>query len=418
MQSLLESCKAEIDAFVEQRDDFLMLLAVTDMEAPIALQLVRDVEQANETDAFLLFADDFVAAQPYVDVLVERLREHRELACQWLVEQGREPLPEPPAALGDYRRDPVKRLAAAMRYAVDILPRGGGHRLIWTMVPQNVADMDAWHEFVDAFAPRQGLRPGLRGLRLLCRTVPDCKQAYPELVGAPRVRLRGLDLRQNKLEAAMAEDVEDESRSDEQRMQALLSLALFDYAFGRQLDALNKLKLLLGYYQGTGDDMMQAFVMNAVGDVYHRGGELDNAQHWYECALPPIIAAKDPVVFHTVVRNLGDVAFAKGEYAVASQHFGSAAELADKGLNAEGRVRDLEARGLSLEKIGSAEEAVESWETAAVLARHVAQPSLPSPLLRPILEHLSRGYRANGDGTRLADVRRELATLDGGSEPA
>ena len=407
MQKLIDTFKAQIDDFIEQRSDFLMLLGCSQLEAPIALKIIQDIEQQNNTDVFLLFADDFIALQPYVDVAIERLREQYQLANAWLAEQGHAALPAMPTTLDDPHRPPLRRLAEAMQYARALVPREGGHRLVWAMLPQHIHDPEAWHAMVNAFAPHQGIRPGMQGIRLLFRAAPDCESAYPVLFAAPRVRMNTLDLSQDKLEDSLAQDAEDESKPADQRMQALLKLALFDAAYNRKIPALSKFKILLGYYQGSTDYKMQAFTMNSIGDVYKRNDQLDRAQYWYECALPPIIEAKDPVIFHTIVRNLGDVAYAQQDYPLAEQHYSYADQLADKMLDPEGKIRDLEARGLSQEQQGAYDRALASWELAAQLARHIEQ----APLLHIMLDHLERGYRKTTNFAKAAAVKTEQQQL-------
>src|SRR5262249_32983803 len=141
--------------------------------------------------------------------------------------------------------------------------------------------------------------------------------AAKRLAGAPRVRRAGVDFSPAAIEASTAQDVEDEGLPIEQRMQALLTLACLDSAHGRVEAATPKFDMLLGYYQQTSNHALQAFVLNAFGDMERRRGDLDRAQHWYECASPPAVESRSPVVLATVTKNLGDLAYERGQYAVA-----------------------------------------------------------------------------------------------------
>lgn len=407
MQTLLEQFKECIRAFVEQSEDFLLLVRCTDNEAAIALKLLRDFDQENGSDVTLPFADDFVALEPYVAVAVERLREQRRLACDWLAEQNREPLPSPPATLSDHQRPPLRRLAEAMRYARSLLPSEGGHRLVWAMIPPRIADRASYRELVSAFSPQQGLRPAMQGLRLIFRDPTADAAPDSELAALPRVRIIRLDLSPAVLEQALVDEVEDEDQPEPRRMQSLLSLALLDSAHNRRTDAFAKFRVLLGYYQHTGDRQMQGFVMNAVGNVYQREGRLDRAQEWYECALEPAIESQDVRTFHGAVRNLADIAYQQGDYALAEQHFASAEQLSTRLLDSEAKAHDLEWRGLSQERQGAYERATGSWEDAATLCRAIG---LVTPL-KANLEHLARGYRHLGRLDRLAAVRAEIEQL-------
>src|SRR5215207_8480210 len=112
MQRLVDGLRGRMEGFVEQRDDLLLLLGCSDDDAALAAKVISDAEQANGTDVFLIFTDDFVLADPYVAVLGERLREEHRVACAALREEGREPLPPPPPALFDETQPPSSRLYA------------------------------------------------------------------------------------------------------------------------------------------------------------------------------------------------------------------------------------------------------------------------------------------------------------------
>ena len=96
MRKLIEKIQNGLENFIEQRDNLVMIVSCDDNDAPLVLKIVSDLEQADATDVYLLFADDFVAPDPYVSVTIERLREQHKIANEWLVEQGRKPLPPIP----------------------------------------------------------------------------------------------------------------------------------------------------------------------------------------------------------------------------------------------------------------------------------------------------------------------------------
>jgi len=211
------------------------------------------------------------------------------------------------------------------------------------------------------------------------------------------------------MQAALRDGAADEGAPVEERMQALLSLAVLDYAHNRAADAVARFNHLLGYYQHTGNTVMQAFVLNGLGDVARRQGDADGARHWYECAVPPAIEGGDPIVLSGVVRNLGEAAYQRRQYAEAEQYFDHLHRLTAVTLDADGKARALEWRGLSQEKQGDPTRAAESWETAAEFCRKSWAPGL-----RPNLEHLARVYQQQRRGDRLAAVQAELRALNRG----
>jgi tetratricopeptide (TPR) repeat protein len=407
MRRLLARLHAQIEGFIEQRDDLILIAACSADDLPLAMKVVGDVEQASASDVFLLFTDPFVQPGPFVSVAVERLREQHRMACEALAEEGRDPLPPPPASLSDATRPPADRLRAAMDFARSLLPRGGGHRLVWAMFPQEIRDRRSYTGLISSFVPREGVSPWMRGLRLIFRDEADAAQHAPEWAKAPRVRVARMDLGPDAIAASLDEDVNDEGLPAEQRMQSLLSRACLDAAHGRTDAAVTKYTILLGYYQQTRNLTMQAFVLNGLGDIHRRKGDLDRAQHWYECAATPAAESKAPPVLATVARNLGDLAYQRKRYGEAEQYYDGCDKLAAHMLDPEGKARALEWRGLSQYEQGTIDRAIASWEAAAQLCRNVELPTF----LKANLEHLRRTYRQRQMRDKLAAVEAELRDL-------
>lgn len=407
MRRLLEGVRNGFREFVEQRDDLIALLACNDDDAPVAVKILGDLEQSADTDVFLLFADDFIAASPYVSVVVERLAEQHRLACQWAAEQGRAPLPQMPPDLFDDAQPPAHRLFDAVAFARSLVPERGGHRLVWAMCPSRMADPEAYLDLARTFLPRNGVEPWMRGLRLIFRTGSDVDSTAPDVVQGARVRMLPVDFGPAALQGSLQDEAEDEELPEDERMQSVLSLALLDASHDRTTDAAKKFESLLSYYQRTGNVAMQAFVINAFGDVYRKAGDLEGARDWYECAAVPAADAHDTLILSMVVRNLGDVAYERGKFEEAESYFDGLDQLAAHLLQPEAKVSALEWRGLSQEQQGAYDAAIESWEGAATLSRNIGLPAL----LRANLQHLQRAFQATSSGGRLAEVNAELRKL-------
>jgi tetratricopeptide (TPR) repeat protein len=408
MLGLLERTRAALRAFIEQRDDLLAIVSCHDSDTAVVLKLCRDVEQASDADVVLLFADDFVQPGPYVSVAVERLAEQHRVACQYAVEQGRAPLPPMPEALFDDARSSAQRLFDAVSYARSLVPRDGGHRLVWIMCPAQIADREGYLRLVRTFLPDQGVEPWMAGLRLVFRDAVDTARQAPDLVECPRVRLIDVDFGPESIERGLEEDAQNNDLPVEQRMQALLSSAVIDSGHGRLSEASVKFETLLGHYQHTANLSMQAFVINAFGDLCRSAGDQVKARHWYECAAVPASQARDALVLAAVTRNLGELAFEQQRYGEAEEYFNGLDQLAAHMLQPETKASALEWRGLSLEQLGRDHEAAEVWESAALLCRNVGLPAL----LRVNLEHLERVYRRTNRPGALRDVRHELSGID------
>jgi hypothetical protein len=407
MRKLFEKLRKDIFGFIEERHDLLMIFSCTDNDAPLGLQVLRDTEQATATDVFLLFSDNFVRADPFVSVTAERLREQHQLACEALAEKGRAPLPPLPSTLFDESQPPQVRLWQTICFARSLVPREGGHRLVWAMFPQQISDRSEYLRLVASLVPWEGIKPWMAGVRLVFRDEAGAAEYAPGLAGAPRVRLMNVDLGPTAMEASTREDVEDEELPDEDRMQALLSVALLDSAHNRTEEALSRFNILLGYYQKNENQVMQALVMSAFGDISQRHGDLANALHWYECAATPAVAAKDPLLLAAVARNLGDVSYKLHKYSDAEQYYDGVDKLASHTADPGTKIRALEWRGLSQEKQGKSKNAIESWEAAAGLSRQFEM----SPLLKENLGHLTRPYKQLGIFEKLKAAETELNSL-------
>jgi len=408
MLKLIEEIKQSIESFVEQRDDLVMIIPCSNNDAAMLLKFIQDVEQANSTDLFLLFADDFIDAESFVTSAIAHLQAEHDIAVDWQLQHKATPLASIPDNLNDNTISPVRRLGLAMIYARSLLPNDGGHRVVWVMFPQVIHDRDAYLDFVSAFIPNHGLNSGLRQLRMIFRDQPDTKSFAPTLFSVSRVCIKSFDLGPNAIQKALQDEVEDDDLPVEQRMQALLQNALIDGAHGRHLDALNQFWVLLGHYQQSNNSTLQAVVINAVADVYRLDGRFDKAQHFYECAIPPAIESKSVVVFHSAVRNLADLAFEGQRYGDASELYGHASELAGKMLYAEGRITAFQQRGICQAAQEDSHAAIQSWEASAALARTVNTLHH----LQASLKHLISAYEKTGQPDRAKILRNELHDLE------
>jgi len=404
MRQLIEGLQHSLSEFIEQCDDLIMIVACSDNDAAIALKLAENLEQSSPSDAFLLFADDFCSFEQYVTVTLDRLQEQVNLANDWLQEQQRQPLPPFPEHLRNSEISPIRCLGEAMMYARSLVSHDGGQRLVWIMFPQRIADRRAYLEFVSGFAPRRGIHSGMQGLRLVFRDEPGTERFFPELARLPRVRLSSIDIGPDAIAQALKDEAENTALPDEQRMQALLQHAFLDAAHGRAYDALVQFKILLGYYQGTNNPLLQAVVLTGAADVYRRQNQTELARHWYECALTPAIEAGSPVALHTPVSNLADMAFERGELDQAAQLYEYADQLAGKMLYSEGMMYARTRRAECQEKLLDWQGAAATWLAASNLSRNACLTSSRAYAL----ERLSDVYDRLGLAAEAQTIRQEL----------
>jgi hypothetical protein len=409
MRELFQRLRKDLEGFVEQRDDLLLLAACAAEDTAIALKVLRDLDRASASDVFLLFADDFADADSFVAAAVGRFQEEHRLACESRARAGDEPLPLWPAALSDTFRPPADRLHDAMGFARSLLPRGGGHRLVWAMFPVGVADWPAYLRLVASCAPRPDVQPWMRGLRLVFRVEAGFAVANSPLAGVRRTRLTRVDFSPAALEASFRRAADDRHQPAAERMEAVLSLALLASAHGRTQEARTHFAALLDHHSRAQDPQMQAVVLNGLGDLENRHGNLAQARSWYERAVTPAVATGQATVLATVVQNLAAVAYQQRSYADAEAYYDGLVRLKACLVDEDGKAQALEWRGLSQEKQDAYDRAVASWEEAELLSRAFDLPHR----LRPVLEHLRRAYRQLKNAEAAALVEAELRQIKG-----
>jgi tetratricopeptide (TPR) repeat protein len=208
---------------------------------------------------------------------------------------------------------------------------------------------------------------------------------------------------------SLAQNAQDPKTSPEEQRQSLLMTALLDYAHGRPGEAITKYTQLLGHYQQSEDNRMQAFLMNSLGDVFHRAGDLPGALHWYECAVVPASAAKDPNILASITKNLGEVAYQQGRYSEAEQYFDGLDKLTSVTLDPGTKIAALEWRGRSQEQQGKLQDALGSLQAATQLAGTLA--------VTGVIDHLeaqcARLRNKCGEFPRAAPVFRKSAGVQG-----
>lgn len=404
MQALVDKVRSDLVDFVEQRDDLLLICPCRDQDVAITLQILRDIDESTGTDLYLFFSHEFRDAQGWVSAAVKQIETEYLRACEQARGDGKPELPPLPAALFDEQRPPAERLRGIISYSRDQVPQEGGHRLIWVMMPLSVVDIAAWRMLWSTLLPSHDVQPWMHRLRIILREVPE---GSPIRNRMPRVRRACPDFGPTALSAALEKDAEDPSKPELNRMQALLQVACLDYAHGREHQALERYQRVLGFYEGSGDLPMQAFVLNCIGDVFHRRGDLAQAQEWYQRAAKSIVKSPTLVIFATIVKNLGDVAYAQKQYPHAEQYYDGWEKLAAKMFDVDAMVRAEEWRGRSQEQQGAWERATTSWQAAVHISRKVGL----KPYLKQNLQHLERAYLHQQMHPELAQVRQELGQL-------
>ena len=406
MRRLFERVRKRLSDFVEQRDDVLLVVRCEDGGASLVLKTLQEIDEADASDLFWLGSEEVRRAEDWVSALVGRFEERHRLVCEGLEKNGRPRWPPLPPEINKPGPS-AARLRALLEFSRSLLPPGPDFRVVWGWMPLKIADVTSLAAILEELLRPGGPVPWYHHMRLIVREDPAQPALWERLAKTPRVVWYEPDLSVGAQEKSLEEDVNDPTLSVARRMQSLFLLAGMDYAHRRFPDALKKYGVLLDYYKGMGNQTMLALVLNGMGEVHQRAGDLPRAKTHFECALSPAILAESPPVLLNVALNLGNLALATKDWKEGEAYYDSAEKLATAQLNAPTKIHCLENRGVCQERLERPKEAAESWEAGAQLAKATEEKDLQ----RRILERLRALYDRHGQKQKKAEVERELAAV-------
>jgi tetratricopeptide (TPR) repeat protein len=397
VREILDQLIATLREFLKQRDDLLLLVPCEDTDVSLLLKALRDLDRESGSDLFLLFAEDFSAPDTFVDSLAKRLQEEHDFANS-VVGTDPPPLPPLPADFTEPGQIALDRLEAGMRYAQSLINSREGQHFVWGMGPGKIDDSRSYLELLARLLPRPDIRPWMRGARIVARVPADFRLPPSHL---ERVRVKPLivppDVHEKELHAAAT----DEKRSPLDRMQAEVQLAYIDYAHGRFSQAIERFLKALAFFQWAEVPVMEGLIICGLGDIARRQNNLQEALHWYQCALVPASKDGNPMLMSTIVQHLAAIAFQEERYADAEERYGELVTFKRAMIEEDGLAESLEWQGLSQERQSAYDRAVDSWYESALICKAFDM----TDRLPRVLGHLKRGYDALG-------MRDELARFD------
>jgi tetratricopeptide (TPR) repeat protein len=252
----------------------------------------------------------------------------------------------------------------------------------------------------------------MRGTRLIVRVPEDFPDDAP-LLKSPRVRFRRFAIPADAGEMELKETVEDANASDAERMRALLQIAFIDLAYDRHKEATAGLRTTMAWHQKAGDLALQAVAMIGLGDCCRRGGDIDKAKYWYECAIGPAGAAKQMMPLSLIAQHLGAIAYNRKQFAAALAYFEQLVIVKRAITDEDGLVDALLWRGRAQEKTGKIDLALVSWEEAMLVARVFELGHREAECL----EQMRKGFAAQGRAAN-ADKAVKEWTMPPSSPPA
>jgi tetratricopeptide (TPR) repeat protein len=367
MQRLIESQRAAIADFLDQRDKGVLVIRAAGEQIGYAIQILKSIEDGGSPDVFLAFAQEFVSPGQFVSLVAERVRAS-ELRVREELGDKAAAVPSMPVVCQDESQEPETRLRATLEYARSLLPPNTGQRIVCAFLPMTIADPAGYGGLMTGLIAPGTVPPWYHLIRFILREDTLAPALGARILTIPFVTVQEFDFSPEAIAASLKEIARD-GADREQRAQALLQLAFLDYAHGRADEALAGFHEVLGYYQETGNATMLAVALTGVGDVYQRGGDLGQAKDWYARAIAPAVECKSPIALFTVARNLGHVSFALRQFEEAESFFDSAQILGLQIYDPESKILALEWKALAAQQLSAPDRAIQSLTEALASAR-------------------------------------------------
>lgn len=397
MRKIFNQLMDTLRDFLKQRDDLLLLVPCEDSDVPLLLKALRDLDRESGSDMFLLFAEDFSDSDAFLDNIAQRLQEEHELTSK-AVGPDVPKLPPLPSEFLDPKGPPSARLEAGMGFAHSLIDPRMGQHFVWGMGPGTIADAKSYLLLLAQLLPRPEIRSWMRGARIVARVPADFQLPASPL---KRVRVRPFTIPPNALEEELVATAVDPKLSIGDRIQAEVQLAYLDYAHSRFAQAIERFLKALAFFQWAEIPVMEGLVIGGLGAIARRQANLQEAQHWYECALVPAAKDGNPVLMSTIVENLASIAFEEKRFADAEERYSELVTLKRAMIDEDGVADALEWQGLSQEGQWAFDRAVECWYESALICKAFEM----TDRLPRVLGHLKRGYQE-------LEMRAELEQFD------
>jgi tetratricopeptide (TPR) repeat protein len=391
VRKIYEKLLAAIRHFLKQRDDLLLLVPCADSDVALLMKAMRDVDRESSSDLFLLFADDFLAPDEFLDDIARRLKDEHRLTND-AIGPDVPKLPPLPGDLLRPERAAAVRLEAGLRYAHSLIDPRRGQHFLWGMGPLQIADPQSYLTFLAHLLPRPDVRPWMRGARIVARVPADFELTASPLARAQRVQVRPFTIPPNVYEEELLETAGDPNAPVGDKMQAEVQLAYLDCAHSRFDQAIERFLKALAFYQWAEIPVMEGLVICGLGDVARRQEDRAQAEYWYTCAVVPAAKDGNPVLLSTIVHNLALVAYREQRFDDAEQRYSELVTLKRSMIDQVGLVEALEWQGLSQEGQLAYDRAIVSWHEAGLICKAFEM----GERLDPLLAHLKRGYEMLG----------------------
>jgi hypothetical protein len=340
MHSIVKELHQTLTEFVQQDRYRVLVIRLTEDALPLVLKLIQTLDQQEGAHVFILSADAVPAdAGAYVTAVLGGLEAQLRPVNELRVADGQKPWPPFPAECSDARLGPAHRLTAGVLHAAGLVPGAGEHHLVFSLLPLGIANGPAYAAATSELVARLAAADGgaSRKVRLILRD----DGAKPELIERfrreknPDVLIYEPDLSPPAIMDGMARDVADPRTPEPERMQLLTELACLDMAHDRFEEATAKLGIAYDYFRRLKVPVMQAFVLQCVGDVLRRTGNLPLARERYAQGLAHALETQAVTLMMSLAHAVGDTSLALRRYEDAEGHLEIARKIAATLRNVE-----------------------------------------------------------------------------------
>ena len=411
MNRAIANVKQELQAFVDQRDDFVQVVHALDTEFAIILSALKAVEDETPSDIFLQFAVPCTGLDDYLSAIFTRCNLCIDSANEELLENGFPPLPGLPAVCGDGSATVFERLKAMVEHFRELAGDPLDSHVIMAFLPFEIADRNAYATIVSGFFPRAGHEHWMRGVRVLVRDDASKPFLVPYLAqaGIEDVRVLDADLSPQALLVGIEQATADPDAPMPERMLGLVQLASMDLAYRKYPDAVKKFRAAYGYFTQAENTPQRALCLHGMGLAAERGGQPERGKTLFQQGIA--LAATDkhalPVTL-LLASSLGDVCHSLHQHDEALGYYQLAEQLATGLGNLPVRIEALLKQGDVRVELRQPMESLTLWMSASELAREF----LVFSLWRDALDRRLRVCKREGLRERVAEVEQERALLN------
>lgn len=423
MRRKFEELAHDLSWFVEQRQDLILALDITDHEVAYVLKTLEVVEVKHPSDVFMLFAHEAGDAHTYVEAVMNNVRVQLEGINALRAKDGEPPWPELPAECDDPGRTPSERIRSLIGWVRERLPEGR-HHVVLGLLPVKVTDQAGYAEVIGGLLPREGIEPWMMNLRILVRDDRESPFLIPALRRDPIDRVLvydRLDLSPSAMLQTLINDAQDPELAEGERMTALVQLAALDYSHRRYDESCRKWGILFDYYARMETPAMQALCLCGAGDALREQGKLDEAKRRYQQGLALAQRPEALPVTLNLLAAVGDLCLRREEWVEAEGYLNLADQVASHTMQIYAKCDIMEQHGIALLSVGKPVEARTKWRAAADLSREVKHYTRSESALRRLMAYFEAERmpaERQACARELAEVEMERKAFERGQEAA